>query len=449
MAATKEPLIETEKKEEEDDGKMGIAVFAGLIMAVIDANDMAIFSFMPTYYMQARKLSYNDVGISWALISVGIIFFAPLVPAVMGRLGGAAKTYYYGLAMYTLTRVFFCLADLIPDNESLSYLHANEAIFFFTGITYAFGEIGCAAWVLSSVGEADRSKAFAKMMEGRTLGALGGPPLGGALYSAGQYFGNADLGWNLPFLLGGLAMVLLLKFAHGTVFNADCDEDGRSFGFEKGNILKSKKVLLTWILNNMALIPSFFFWTLLQPWLEEQYNFGPWKFGLATMVTSLIFIVGAEVAPKLQEKFGTFKVILTSYVFVILSGLCIGPSPLLPFLPAPSTWSVWLPILGLFISTLCNTAPCAVLLQPLMMKYAEQEGFPESVAASQTAMLGVAGMGFMFIAAPFPATFLATTVGTPWASTLGSIVIAAVSILIALVLQKEDAKTSTDAVSKA
>eukprot|EP00966_Prymnesium_polylepis_P258716 5975460-Prymnesium_polylepis.2 len=70
------------------------------------------------------------------------------MPWLMPRIGGPAKTCFYGVILFVLTRLSCGLLPLAGDGTPL-YL-CTSVLFFLTGLSYALAEVGGMAYVLGS-----------------------------------------------------------------------------------------------------------------------------------------------------------------------------------------------------------------------------------------------------------------------------------------------------------
>lgn len=439
MTDNQKPLLDDKKDEKEavKEEQFPIAALAGFVMSVLDGNDIMFNTFLPEYYKGVRQLGLDAYGQTFCYLALGTLVSAGLVVLAMGPLGGPAKTFYYGLCSFAVTRVLLCFTVLIPISAPETFYWCMCALFAATGVAYSFGEIGIAAWVLSTCPEDERTKAYAVMTEGRIAGAIFGPMLGGMMYSGCENFTNAKNAFLGPIAFGLLLLILVLAYSKKTVFDAPYDREkvGNSLGFKSGIIFKSPPVAMLFIITVFGMGPMFFFAPIYQPLMFKDYQLSQWKFGVFNTVASFAFMIGAAVTPGLEKKLGTLGLLSSAFGFYGVTSFLIGPSPLLtPPLPDPSYATAWIPFLGVCCQMITG-APFFICTPPLMMKYAVRAGFSENDSSAQTGMTQIVCAALTIAVFPVAGGATATKLGLRWSITVGATVLSAICITLVGVLK--------------
>ena len=136
----------------------------------------------------------------------------------------------------------------------------------------------------------------------------------------------------------------------------------------------------------------------------------------------------------LEASLGTYIALIIGFASFGCGYLLIGPSPLLPFMPAATGVAGYITaILGWEVLLFGNAIPVS-LGAPLALKFAMEFGLDEEEAAVQSASFNITIMALGLFFGPVFGGWGADNIGVPWTNTaLGLAVIALSTILIFLI----------------
>ena len=393
------------------------AIVSALLLAAIDANDTMLFVFMPGFYLE-RGLSETMVGILFSTLSVGLLVLTPFMGKIMPMCGGPAKTLFTGILAFGATRIIAAFLPFVPAGPTLTI--ASLLIFLITGLTYAFAEVGAVAWTLNCAPNGKKTVAYATMVGSRAVGAMLGPPLGGALYS------NIGFVWTM--LAGSLLLIAPVAINATELLKPQEDSAVALTAAKTGNILVNKSCLLAVCLNGVGGTCMFFVQPFIEPFFEENYGLSEWQYGLVAAAAVVPFIVGSIVADPLEKIMGTAAAIMIGLVICALGYLLLGPSPLFSFLASAGVWE---PILAYLLIIFGLSFP-TILAPPAVLNLAQKAGWHEEDASTQAATVAVMLTGSGFFAGPSLGGVLTDNFGVP----IGDSIFATMVIVVAGVLCK-------------
>ena len=147
-----------------------------------------------------------------------------------------------------------------------------------------------------------------------------------------------------------------------------------------------------------------------------------------------------QVALVLEASFGTYVSLLIGFGCFGGGYLLIGPSPLLPFIPAAQGVAGYITsILGWEVLLFGNAIPVA-LGAPLSLKFAMEFGLDEEEASVQTASFNITLMALGLFFGPVFGGWGADNIGVPWTNTalgLNAIVMSAIGIFLIPFFEKK------------
>lgn len=383
--STREDDDNNKSRDNDDRDILKVAKYVGLLLAAVDANDWMVFAFFPEWCIQ-RGLSETKAGTIVSMLGVGLVLCAPFTQFYIGSAVGPNKTLWFGSRCYVFTRLM-CIALLFIPTPALFQIACG--VFLVTGMCWAVTEVSAAAWVLTSVNAEHRVTAMGYMLGARILGSIIGPALGGILFDIG--------GLWMPFSFGFFILITVQQY--GKPFFTEEVEYEEMKAFAKGSILRHIPVLICAIVST-AVASGF---ACQAVWQEivmlERYRMWLWEYGL--LFTVLMVLIGAfmaTVVPAADKMLGPVPAILFGLLTVGSGYLIIGPSALLPFLPATE---VWIPLMGTLVWGIGTSFPL-VILNSFVTNVAIGAGWPEMDAAIQWATIQIILSGVsLFLGPPF------------------------------------------------
>ncbi|XP_052764721.1 MFS-type transporter SLC18B1-like [Mya arenaria] len=199
------------------------------------------------------------------------------------------------------------------------------------------------------------------------IGMIGGPALGGLLYTAG--------GFLMPFAVVGGATFLCLPIALCLLPHqydiTDAEEDDMSI----------RKLLFSprSIVNSIVIVIGASVWSILDPTLEPHlrvYGLGPEMVGVLFLIMAALYSVTSPLWGRLADHVPDNRVILVPGLILCAVGLLLaGPSPLLGF--ALSYNKIWMTILSLVILGV-GSSMCIIPTYDIYIDIVDDLGYPNS-----------------------------------------------------------------------
>ena len=265
-----EALIESLKK----------AGVTGTLLACLDMSDTMVFPFLADFFGN-HGVSQSMVGFIFGIMSFGMLVFCPIVPFLMPKIGGPAKTLALGTIMFAAVRIATALLAMLPDGDVMAF--AAGVVFLVTGFVYAFTEIGGLTWVLATAPEGKKSTAMATLMSARMAGALLGTPVGGVLFDL--------IGWIATNIVCALILIIPLAFFSSTLLQpVVVKPESKS----KLKVWTDPKFVLANAFGLVAISGMYAYVPYLQPWFAQSFGMSKSVFGIWSMVLIVTGFMGGS-----------------------------------------------------------------------------------------------------------------------------------------------------------
>jgi len=284
----------------------------------------AVYSVLASFFPQeakAKGMSDDAVGFVFAVFAGVIFLCSPFAGTLMQR-RGKVWVYLCGLALVSVSTILFAAATLVPEGWPFAFWCLTMRL--AQGVGSAFEETAMYAIIADL--DAENVTFYLGICEISTgLGYMIGPPLGGALFSAG--------GFATPFIvLGSLvapAAVLLDRYMPHDVCRSSKDEE-RSESVSLKALLRNPQVIIMAVAAMLANSDYAF----LEPTLGEHASAlgvasSPDAIGALFSISMTAYTLSCPVIGILarRERLGSRAVIIIGLLLQLLAFVLIGPSP--------------------------------------------------------------------------------------------------------------------------
>ena len=260
------------------------------------------------------------VGAIFAVQALGVCVGSLLAPTyALERLGafGALRLATLAQALFTAA---FCLVDRM--STAVPFAAACLAVRLLQGLACGLTETAAASLAMRSVPDRLLGDVFAWVAAARALGAVSGPPVGGAAFDW--------RGFAAPFTIaGGLLGALGLLMLVAGVRAGSAGGAGGPPSTGMASLLRVPGVVPALLSMHTALAALNFLMPTLQPFFHTAFALSSTQIGLAFLGVAVAYGAAIGASGPLSRAAGEAPQMVLGLALIALGYLLLGPSPIL------------------------------------------------------------------------------------------------------------------------
>ena len=294
-------------------------VYACAATALSDLTFGMIAPFFPNAAL-SRGVSQSVVGAIFAVQALGVCVGSLLAPTyALERLGafGALRLATLAQALFTAA---FCLVDRM--STAVPFAAACLTVRLLQGLACGLTETAAASLAMRSVPDRLLGDVFAWVAAARALGAVSGPPVGGAAFDW--------RGFAAPFTIaGGLLGALGLLMLVAGVRAGSAGGAGGPPSTGMASLLRVPGVVPALLSMHTALAALNFLMPTLQPFFHTAFALSSTQIGLAFLGVAVAYGAAIGASGPLSRAAGEAPQMVLGLALIALGYLLLGPSPIL------------------------------------------------------------------------------------------------------------------------